>query len=100
MTRVISSSGRGQRLMRLLLCGVFLVAMQGCSVIRKVMEPGVRDPKPLTAEEASQLSDEQIGKRVDYVTQRLEDNRTHAAWWYYGFLTLNAGGMVAGAATA
>jgi hypothetical protein len=86
--------------MRLLLCGVFLVAMQGCSVVRKVMDPGVHGPKPLTPEEASQLSDAQISKRIDYVTQRLDENRLHAALWYYGFLTLNAGGMVAGAVTA
>ena len=100
MRCVISGGGRRQRIMRLLLCGVFLVAMQGCSVIHKVMDPGVPGRKPLTPEEASQLSDAQIAKRIDFVTQRLDDTRTHAAWWYWGFLAVNAGGMLAGAATA
>ena len=100
MGTLMPSNGRGQQITRLLLCGAFIVAMQGCSVINKVMDPGVPGPKPLTSEEASQLSDEQIGKRIDFVTQRLQDTRSHAAWWYYGFLTVNAGGMVAGATTA
>jgi hypothetical protein len=100
MRCVISGGGRGQRIIRLLLCSVFLVAVQGCSVIHKVMDPGVPGPKPLTAEEASQLSDAQLANRIDFVNQRLDDTRTHAAWWYWGFLTVNAGGMVLGAVEA
>jgi hypothetical protein len=100
MGKLMSSTGRGHRMTRLLLCGAFVVAMQGCSVIHKVMDPGVHGPKPLTPEEASQLSDEQIGKRIDFVNQRLDDTRLHAAWWYYGFLAVNGGGMVAGAVSA
>ncbi len=100
MGKLMSSSGREHRTARLLVCGALVAALQGCSVIHKVMDPGVAGPKPLTAEEAAQLSDEQIGKRIDFVTQRLEDTRCHAAWWYYGFLTVNAGGMVAGATSA
>ena len=100
MGRVASNGERSLRVARLLACAALLITSQGCTMIRKIMDPGVPGPKPLTAEEAAQLSDEQISKRVDFVTQRLEDNRTHAALWYYGFLAVNAGGMIAGAATA
>lgn len=99
MRESFPSSATG-RVPRLLVCLAIALASQGCSVIHKVMDPGVHGPKPLTAAEAAQLSDEQIEKRVDFVTQRLEDTRTHAAWWYYGFLAVNGIGMVTGAATA
>lgn len=99
MRRAIPGSATG-RVPRLLVGLAVALASQGCSMIEKVMDPGVPGPKPITAEDAAQLSDEQIDQRVAFVTQRLEDNRTHAAWWYYGFLAVNAGGMVTGAATA
>lgn len=83
---------------------VALAVLPGCTTIqhvaRSVFEPGVPGPKPLTAEEAAQLGDEQINQRLDFVTRSLDDNRLHAALWKYGFLTVNTAGMVAGAATA
>ncbi|MFN8642678.1 MAG: hypothetical protein U0802_13875 [Candidatus Binatia bacterium] len=84
-----------------------LLLLSGCAATqgavqfaRGVLDPGVPGPKPITAEAAAQLSDEQIAQRVELVNARLDDNRTHAAWWYYGFLTVNVAGMTAGAATA
>src|SRR5690242_8481041 len=90
---------------RFLFCaGAVLLASagtQGCAVYngatnlaRKALDPGVHGPKPLNPEEAAQLTDQQIEKRLEFVTQRLEDNELHAALWYYGFLAVNAGGMV------
>jgi hypothetical protein len=78
-------------------CGVL---DKGAKLAKEAFDPGIPGPKPVTAEEAAQLSDEQIQQRLDFVVERLEDNRTHAAWWYYGFLAVNAGGIIAGAATA
>lgn len=84
-----------------------LVALSGCAATQDavqfakgVFDPGVPGPKPISREEAAQLSDEQIAQRLDFLNARLDDNRTHAAWWYYGFLAVNVGGMAAGAATA
>jgi hypothetical protein len=100
-----TESGRGAA--RAVVWVVALVVMQGCAVMHDGMEfaqetldPGVHGPKPVAAEEAAQLTDQQIDQRLDFITQRLEDNRTHAALWYYGFLAVNAGGMIAGATTA
>jgi hypothetical protein len=80
---------------------------QGCAVYeggarlaRKVLDPGIHGPKPLTAEEAAQLTERQVDQRLTFVTHRLDDNELHASMWYYGFLAVNVGGMVAGAATA
>lgn len=90
-----------------ILAGCLLVGLSGCGVVDKGMhfaeqafDPGVPGPKPITTDEAAQLSDDQITKRLQFVVEALEDSRTHAAWWYYGFLAVNAGGVVAGAATA
>ena len=85
------------------LCAL-LVLISGCATIdraaQSVFDPGVPGPAPLTAEEAAQLDDEQVNKRLDFVTRSLDDNRLHAALWKYGFLAVNGGGMIAGAATA
>ncbi len=90
-----------------LLVTVGLAMLSGCAVFndgvkfaKDAFDPGVPGPKPITAADAAQLSDEQIMQRLGFVTEKLEDNRTHAALWYYGFLAVNAGGMVAGAVTA
>ncbi len=87
--------------------GLLLTMLHGCAVVqdtaqfvREAFDPGVPGPRPISAEAAAQLSDEQISRRLEVLTRSLEDNRTHAAWWYYGFLAVNAGGMVAGATTA
>jgi hypothetical protein len=96
---------------RRVLCAVAMMAAclgtQGCAVYeggarlaRKALDPGVHGPKPLTAEEAAQLTEQQIEQRLTFVAHRLDDNELHASLWYYGFLAVNAGGMVAGAATA
>lgn len=84
-----------------------LALIQGCAAVqdtthfaKSVFEPGVPGAKPLTAGEAAQLSDAQVNQRLDFVTRSLDDNRLHAALWQYGFLAVNAGGMVAGATTA
>lgn len=83
------------------------LSMNGCTAMnegvkfaKEAFDPGVPGAKPITAQEAAQLSEPQLMQRLDFVTQRLEDSRTHAAWWYYGFLAVNAGGMLAGAGTA
>lgn len=87
--------------------GALLMCLNGCAAMRdaaalaeSVFEPTVPGAKPVTAEQAAALSDEQIERRLAFVSQRLDDNRTHAALWYYGFLVVNAGGMVVGAALA
>jgi hypothetical protein len=84
-----------------------LALLQGCAAVQdtadfatSVFEPGVPGRKPLTASQAAQLSDAQVNQRLDFVTRSLDDNRLHAALWQYGFLALNAGGMIAGATTA
>ena len=98
------TQGRGRKVV---VAALMLAALNGCAVTQDAvkfaqdaLDPGVPGRKPVTAEEAAQLSDEQIAQRLAFIAQRLDDNRTHAAWWYYGFLTVNAVGMTAGAATA
>ena len=93
--------------MRILIGCTLVAALQGCAAMhgavdsaKAVLQPHVPGPTPVTPAEAAQLSDEQLQQRLDLVTARLEDNRTHAALWYYGFLTLNAGGMAVGATSA
>ena len=102
-----SAAHRRRRAAALLISGALLTLLQGCAVMRdtaqfarEAFDPGVPGPQPISADAAAQLSDEQIIRRLEVLTRSLEDNRTHAAWWYYGFLTVNAGGMVAGATTA
>jgi hypothetical protein len=96
---------------RALLCAVALLSAsagaQGCAVYdgaadlaRAALDPGVEGRKPLTAEEAARLTDAQIEERLTFLTHRLDDNELHASLWYYGFLAVNASGMLAGAATA
>ncbi|MBX3025158.1 hypothetical protein KF840_09630 [bacterium] len=96
-----------RRLLRLIAVAAALAAVQGCAVYhgaaelaRKALDPGVPGKKPLTAEEAAQLSDREILDRLTFVTRSLDDNELHASLWYYGFLAVNAAGMAAGAATA
>jgi hypothetical protein len=48
------------------------------------------------AERSQQLSDEQIERRVAFISERLDDNQLHAQVWQYGWLVVNAGGMVVG----
>lgn len=86
---------------------VAVAVLQGCAVYdgatrfaHKALDPGVPGRKPLTAEEAARLTDDQIDKRLTFVSQRLDDNELHASLWYYGFLAVNGVGMVTGAATA
>lgn len=107
MTRERGGWLKLQRAAGVVVAAALLTGTSGCAMLDKgaklakeAFDPGVPGPKPITAEEAARLSDEQIQQRLDFVTQRLEDNRTHAAWWYYGFLAVNVGGIVAGAATA
>jgi len=66
----------------------------------EVLEPTVPGSKPVDAAEAAALSDEQIERRLAFVTRHLDDNRSHAQWWQYGFLAINAGGTAVEAATA
>ena len=95
------------RVRKVMVAALMLVVLNGCAVTQDAvkfaqdaLDPGVPGRKPVTAEEAAQLSDEQIAQRLAFIAGRLDENRTHAAWWYYGFLTVNAVGMTAGAATA
>ncbi|MEO8602022.1 MAG: hypothetical protein ABI629_05545 [bacterium] len=84
-----------------LMCVSGCTAMHdGVQLAKDAFDPGVPGPKPMTADAAAQLNDTQIEQRLQFVTQRLDDTELHAALWYYGFLAVNAGGMIAGAATA
>lgn len=101
------SRGTGATARRAVAGALVLALLNGCAVVEggkklahEAFDPGVHGPKPLSAAEAAQLGDDEINRRLDFVTRSLDDHRTHAAWWYYGFLTVNAVGMVAGAATA
>lgn len=101
------SRGRGAAARRAVAAALVLALLNGCAVggeVRKMahdaFDPGVHGTKPLTAAEAAQLGDDEITRRLDFVTRSLDDHRTHGAWWYYGFLTVNAVGTIAGAATA
>lgn len=104
-TRTASRRGRGAAMF--IGGGLLLTLLQGCAAVRdtaqfahEAFDPGVPGPQPISVEAAAQLSDEQISRRLEILTRSLEDNRTHAAWWQYGFLTVSAGGMIAGATTA
>jgi hypothetical protein len=63
------------------------LALSGCAATqsavqfaRGVFDPGVPGPKPITAEAAAQLGDEQIAARVAFIGQRGGDaSRTGAA---------------------
>lgn len=108
MTRACGARLEGARRVAVVLAaGALLASLNGCAVLndgvqfaKNAFDPGVPGPKPITAEAAARLSEEQIQQRLAFLTEKLEENRTHAAWWYYGFLAVNAGGMAAGAATA
>jgi len=52
------------------------------------------------AERASRLSDAEIDSRIAFVTERLDENRLHAAAWKYGWLVVNGGGMIAASTQA
>lgn len=103
----VGGGGRGWRSGGVALALLALLGSSGCAAVqdsvrfaKSVLDPGVPGPKPITADAAAELSDEQIAQRLGFITTRLDDNRAHAAWWYYGFLAVNVGGVAAGAATA
>jgi len=52
------------------------------------------------AERAAHLSDEEIDRRVDFLTERLDKRQLHAALWKYGWLTVNGGGLIVSATQA
>jgi hypothetical protein len=52
------------------------------------------------AERAEKLSDAELDRRVDFLTEKLDENRLHAAAWKYGWLVVNAGGGIAAAVQA
>ncbi len=83
-----------------------LACLGGCATMqaatdlaRDAFEPATPGVKPLNVAEAAALSDEEIERRLDFLTRRLDANRRHAQWWQYGFLAVNAGSMAAEAAT-
>jgi len=108
MVRTCGGRLEGPRRARaLLLAGVLLAGLNGCAVVndgvqfaQSAFDPGVPGPRPITPQDAAELSDEQIQERLTFLSAKLEENRLHAALWYYGFLTVNAGGMVAGSISA
>lgn len=92
---------------RSLLVVLLLAGLGGCAamrdaavVARDVLQPSPPGPKPTSAEAAAALPDAEIERRLAFITQRLDDGRTHAFLWQWGFFALNAGGMIAGAAVA
>ena len=56
--------------------------------------------REVRAERAQHLSDAQIDARVDFIDQRLDDNQLHANIWQWGWLTVNAAGMIVGSVNA
>ena len=57
-------------------------------------------PPPISALAATALGDEQIDQRLDFLAERLDAGRFHATLWQYGWLAVNAGGMVLASAQA
>ncbi|MFO1152959.1 MAG: hypothetical protein U1E42_04700 [Rhodospirillales bacterium] len=50
--------------------------------------------EPLTPETTT-LSDEAIDKRLRFIEERLQASRLHGQIWYWGWMTVNAGGAIA-----
>jgi len=53
-----------------------------------------RTPGLVGAAEPQSLSDEEIERRLAFITERLDNGRRHAAYWQYGWLAVNGGGTI------
>ncbi len=70
------------------------------TIARDVLQPKPPGRAPVSAEAAASLPESEIERRLAFVTERLDAGRSHAWWWQYGFLAVNAGGMIAATAVA
>src|SRR5262249_34664816 len=86
-----------------------LAALSGCAFTEHAVHSAfgtsggqeqAEQARLIRAERASGLSDEQIESRIAFVSERLDENRLHAAAWKYGWLVVNGGGMIAAATQA
>lgn len=85
-----------------------LVTVSGCaslqSATRTALGIGHKDMREAQrlarAERAAHISDEEIDRRLTFLTERLDERRLHAALWKYGWLTVDSAGGIASAARA
>ncbi len=85
-----------------------LVVTSGCASLqsagRKALGIGdkqMREAERLQrAERAGRLSEEQVDRRLTFLTERLDERRLHAAAWKYGWLTVTSAGGIASATRA
>jgi len=83
--------------------GALACSVVACSTIRPFLPESMRPtgPQPLVGSTpADSLTDEQIERRLAFITHRLEDGPRHASFWQYGWLTVNGGGMIASSVQA
>lgn len=69
------------------LCGC--AAMRASSFVSAVPESG-----PIGMHTASTLTDQQIGQRLTFLTERLEHGRRHASLWQSGWFAVNGAGTI------
>ena len=77
----------------------------GCSTLRHEVSlvmggETTETRRPVSVQDAASLTEEQIERRVAFLTARLDAGRRHAARWQYGWLVVNAGGGVVASARA
>jgi hypothetical protein len=88
------------------LIGILLLSSLncGCATLRSEVDAYFAGDPPFPGLVGSQdpnaLTEDQIDKRLAFLTERLDDTQLHAAAWNYGWLTVNGGGMIWSAVNA
>jgi len=85
-----------------------LPTVSGCASLRSatVTALGIgtkemREAQRLASEErAANISDDEIDRRLAFLTERLDERRLHAELWKYGWLAVDSAGGIASAARA
>jgi hypothetical protein len=70
----------------------------GCTTLRAEIDAYLAGEPPFPglvgSRDPASLSEEEIDRRVTFLTERLDATRTHALAWHYGWLTVNTGGAI------
>jgi len=85
-----------------------LAIVSGCASLEKATRSALgigtkemREAERLAKEErTANISDEEIDRRLTFLTERLDERRLHAALWKYGWIGIDSAGGIASAVRA
>ena len=70
----------------------------GCTTLRREVDARLAGEPPFPglvgAQNPAALTEEQIDRRIAFLTERLDETCLHANAWHYSWMTINTGGIV------